>query len=36
MDKLKEKVAGETKRIDVGGSWTGEAPVFRNLRWIVE
>jgi cephalosporin-C deacetylase-like acetyl esterase len=36
MDQLKEKANGKTKQIEVGGTWTGDAPEFRNLRWIVE
>ena len=33
-DKLKGKVDGADKTVEVGAAWQGEAPAFRNLRWI--
>jgi hypothetical protein len=33
-DKLKGKVDGAEKNVEVGAAWQGEAPAFRNLRWV--
>jgi hypothetical protein len=33
-DKLKGKVDGAEKNVEVGAAWQGAAPTFRNLRWV--
>ena len=33
-DKLKGKVDGADKTVEVGADWQGKPPEFRNLRWI--
>ncbi|WP_236622218.1 dienelactone hydrolase family protein [Novipirellula maiorica] len=33
-DRLKEKVNGKDETLNLGGTWSGDDPEFRNLRWM--
>ncbi|MBL7107614.1 MAG: dienelactone hydrolase family protein [Phycisphaerae bacterium] len=34
QDRLREKIDGVDKTLQLGGEWKGAKPQFRNLRWI--
>jgi cephalosporin-C deacetylase-like acetyl esterase len=36
QDTLRERVDGKDKRLKLGANWQGEAPKFRNLRWVIK
>ena len=35
-DRLKQKVDGRDEILNLGGTWKGDHPEFRNLLWVAK